>query len=92
VAIHRCAGSAPAGQRGSIATRDTALKAYFQTRSRYLAGLPQQRAFNQIGEALPCVIVDGLVAGTWSWNTRTANIDEDAFRAKEARNESRVWV
>jgi hypothetical protein len=45
-----------------LAHEDTALKAYFQTRSRYLAGLPQQRAFNQIGEALPCVIVDGVAS------------------------------
>jgi hypothetical protein len=60
-----------------LAHEDTALKAYFQTRSRYLGSVPQHRAFNQIGEVLPCVIVDGLVAGTWSWNTRTASIDVD---------------
>ena len=42
-----------------LAHEDTALKAYFQTRGRYLGGLPQRRAFNQIGEVLPCVIVDG---------------------------------
>jgi hypothetical protein len=60
-----------------LAHEDTALKAYFQTRSRYLGGLPQQRAFNQIGEALPTVIVDGTVTGTWSWNTRTASVDVD---------------
>ena len=53
-----------------LAHEDTALKAYFQTRGRYLGGLPQRRAFNQIGEVLPCVIVNGLVAGTWSSNTR----------------------
>ena len=34
-----------------LAHEDTALKAYSQTRSRYLGGLPQRRAFNQIGEA-----------------------------------------
>jgi hypothetical protein len=60
-----------------LAHEDTALKAYHQTRSRYLAGLPPRRAFNQIGEALPTVIVDGTVAGTWSWNTRTATISTD---------------
>ncbi len=58
-----------------LAHEDTALKAYFQTRSRYLGNLPQRDAFNQIGEVLPTVIVDGMVAGTWSWNTRTASID-----------------
>jgi hypothetical protein len=65
-----------------LAHEDTALKAYFQTRGRYLRGLPQQRAFNQIGEALPCVIVDGLVAGTWSWNARTASVDVDLIPGK----------
>lgn len=65
-----------------LAHEDTALKAYFQTRSRYLGGLPQQQAFNQIGEALPTVLVDGTVAGTWSWNARTASIDVDLTRGK----------
>lgn len=65
-----------------LAHEDTALKAYFQTRRRYLGGLPQQRAFNQIGEALPTVIVDGTVTGTWSWNTRTASIDVDLAPGK----------
>lgn len=60
-----------------LAHEDSALKAYFQTRGRYLGGLPQQRAFNQIGEAMPCILVDGLVAGTWSWNARTATVDID---------------
>lgn len=65
-----------------FAHEDSALKAYFQTRSRYLGDIPQPRAFNQIGEVLPCVIVDGLVAGTWSWNTRTASIDVDLIPGK----------
>ena len=57
-----------------LAHEDTALKAYSQTRSRYLGGLPQRQAFNQIGEALPTVIIDGMVAGSWSWDTRTASV------------------
>ena len=73
----------PAGESASneattgvqfLAHEDTALKAYFQTRGRYLGGLPQRRAFNQIGEVLPTVIVNGMVAGTWSWDTRTASV------------------
>jgi hypothetical protein len=57
-----------------LAHEDTALKAYHQTRARYLAGVPQRRAFNQIGEALPTVIINGRVAGTWSWDARTRSI------------------
>jgi CRISPR-associated protein Cst1 len=45
------------------------------------AGLPAN-AFNQIGEALPTIIIDGTVAGTWSWNTRTATISTDLIAGK----------
>jgi hypothetical protein len=65
-----------------LAHEDTALKAYFQTRGRYLGSLPQRRAFNQIGEVLPSVIVDGMLAGTWSWNTRTASVDVSLIAGK----------
>ncbi len=68
------AGSEVATGVQFLAHEDTALKAYSQTRSRYLGALPQRRAFNQIGEALPTVIIDGMVAGTWSWDTRTASV------------------
>jgi hypothetical protein len=57
-----------------LAHEDPALKTYHQTRDRYLAGLPQRRAFNQIGEALPTVTVNGTVAGTWSWDSRSRDI------------------
>jgi hypothetical protein len=57
-----------------LAHEDSALKAYHQTRSRYLADVPQRRAFNQIGEALPTIIVNGMVAGTWTWDNRTCTV------------------
>jgi hypothetical protein len=57
-----------------LAHEDPALKAYHETRDRYLAGLPQQRAFNQIGEALPTITVNGIVTGTWSWDNRSRDI------------------
>jgi hypothetical protein len=57
-----------------LAHEDSALKAYHETRDRYLAGLPQQRAFNQIGEVLPAIIINGAVAGTWSWESRSRSI------------------
>ncbi len=50
-----------------LAHEDVALKAYFETRSRYLSSLPPRQAFNQIGEVLPTIIWDGQVIGTWSW-------------------------
>jgi Winged helix DNA-binding domain len=57
-----------------LAHEDSALKAYHETRDRYLAGLPQRHAFNQIGEALPAVTVNGAVTGTWSWDSRSRSI------------------
>jgi hypothetical protein len=63
----------PAGVQ-LLAHEDSALKAYHETRDRYLADLPQRQAFNQIGEALPAITVDGTVIGTWSWDSRSRNI------------------
>jgi hypothetical protein len=54
-----------------LAHEDVALKAYFETRDRYLNRLPARQAFNQIGEALPTIVIDGLVHGTWTWNPTT---------------------
>ncbi|WP_370131428.1 DNA glycosylase AlkZ-like family protein [Streptacidiphilus sp. EB103A] len=50
-----------------LAHEDVALKAYFETRTRYLGALQPRRAFNQIGEVLPTVVHDGTVIGTWAW-------------------------
>jgi len=57
-----------------LAHEDVALKAYAETRTRYLADLAPRDAFNQIGEALPTVLVDGQVHGTWTWNPATRSV------------------
>jgi hypothetical protein len=57
-----------------LAHEDTALKAYFQTRTRYLRDIPQNRAFNQIGEALPTVMVQGAIVGTWQWDPASRHV------------------
>lgn len=44
------------------------LKAYFESRGRYLGKLPPRRAFNQIGEALPTILYGGQIVGTWAWD------------------------
>jgi Winged helix DNA-binding domain len=51
-----------------LAPEDMALKAYAETRARYLDELPPGRAFNQIGELTPTILLDGLVKGTWAWH------------------------
>jgi hypothetical protein len=57
-----------------LAHEDVALKAYFESRSRYLWDLPAQHAFNQIGEAIPTIMLDGQVIGTWRWVSAMKNI------------------
>ncbi|MGW0434204.1 DNA glycosylase AlkZ-like family protein [Micromonospora sp. NPDC003197] len=53
-----------------LAHEDVACKAYFDSRRRYLGDLDERRAFNQIGEVLPTIVVDGQVVGTWGWDAR----------------------
>lgn len=53
-----------------LAHEDVALKAYHETRVRYLGGLDPVRVFNRIGEALPTVVLDGQVIGRWEWDPR----------------------
>ncbi|MCA1606232.1 MAG: winged helix DNA-binding domain-containing protein [Acidobacteria bacterium] len=60
-----------------LAHEDVALKAYFESRRRYLGSLPPRRAFNQIGEVLPTIVFDGQVVGTWVWNARTKTVTID---------------
>lgn len=57
-----------------LAHEDVALKAYFETRDRYLRGLLQRRVFNQIGEVLPTVVRDGIVVGLWQWDADTRRV------------------
>lgn len=56
------------GRLSFLAHEDIALKAFFQTRTRYLGGLPQAAVFNQIGEVLPTIMIGGRLIGTWAWN------------------------
>jgi winged helix DNA-binding protein len=73
-----------------LAHEDTALKAYHQTRARYLAGIPPRRAFNQIGEALPTIIINGLIAGTWSWDTRAGIVRTRLIPGQATASEQRL--
>ena len=45
-------------------------------------GCRRRRAFNQIGEILPSVIIDGMLAGTWSWNASTASVNVDMIAGR----------
>ncbi|WP_462189175.1 MULTISPECIES: DNA glycosylase AlkZ-like family protein [unclassified Frankia] len=67
-----------------LAHEDVALKAYFETRERYLGGLPTEQAFNQIGEALPTIVLDGQVQGTWAWHPVTRTVIPTVVRNRTA--------
>lgn len=58
-----------------LAHEDVALKAYSESRDRYLAGTPGRTVFNQIGEALPTILVGGHAVGTWMWNPKKTRIE-----------------
>jgi hypothetical protein len=62
------AGQTPPTGLNLLAHEDVALKAYYETRGRYLGLLPAQRVFNRIGEVLPAILHDGQVVGTWTWD------------------------
>jgi hypothetical protein len=51
-----------------LAHEDVALKAYFESRGRYLGKLSPRSAFNQIGEVLPTIVHGGQIVGTWAWD------------------------
>lgn len=57
-----------------LAHEDVALKAYFESRPRYLGVLSQQKVFNTIGEVLPTIMVDGNIVGTWRWDQKAKRI------------------
>ena len=67
-----------------LAHEDVALKAYHQTRARYLGDIEPTRAFNQIGEVLPTILRDGSVIGTWRWETTTRRVQWHLFTPEAA--------
>jgi hypothetical protein len=70
---------APGAAIDFLAHEDVALKAYFETRRRYLGQLTPSRAFNQIGEVLPTIMRDGLVIGRWAWDKHQRRVGWQAF-------------
>ncbi len=64
--LHRCGtGCDPV----FLGHEDPLLKAYFETRKRYVESKHYNTLFNAIGEARPAIVRDGRVIGTWHWAT-----------------------
>ncbi|MFY1634551.1 DNA glycosylase AlkZ-like family protein [Solwaraspora sp. WMMB335] len=72
----------PSDEAHFLAHEDVALKAYAETRSRYLGNVAERAAFNQIGEALPTIVVAGKVVGIWRWNQPERAVSCIVFRGR----------
>ncbi|WP_434739501.1 DNA glycosylase AlkZ-like family protein [Micromonospora sp. SH-82] len=73
------AHGAPAEVPVLLAHEDVALKAYAETRTRYLGRLAQGQVFNQIGEVLPTIVLGGRVIGTWAWDALERSVAHTVF-------------
>lgn len=58
---------------------DTSLKAYNESRSRYIDTFMYDRLFNSIGEARPSICYNGRIVGTWFWNNSEFRIETQLF-------------
>lgn len=58
---------------------DTSLKAYYESRSRYIEASMYDRLFNSIGEARPSICQNGRIVGTWFWNNNELQIEVQLF-------------
>lgn len=78
-----------------LAHEDVSLKAYFESRGRYLGTLSPRRAFNQIGEVLPTIMHCGQIIGTWVWDAKETAVTYSIMRgygssglSKQARRQA----
>lgn len=62
-----------------LAHEDVALKAYSESRQRYLGNLKQPDIFNQIGEVRPVLLCEGIAIGTWEWDRSRNGIRLDVL-------------
>lgn len=58
---------------------DPILKAYFETRARYIDKVNYSRLYNQIGEARPAIVANGHIVGVWQWDRRDRVVTTHVF-------------
>lgn len=73
-----------------LAHEDVALKAYKQTRARYLGDVPERAVFNQIGEVLPTVMIDGRIVGIWAWNETARRVEPALIRGRTSPQQRKL--
>ena len=72
-----------------LAYEDPTLKGYYNTRDRYVDRKFYTKLFNSIGKVRPSVLLNGRIAGIWSWNPNVNRISVDWFR-RITKNEGDV--
>jgi Winged helix DNA-binding domain len=76
-----------------LAHEDVALKAYHESRCRYLGHVTARSVFNQIGEVLPTILWNGQVIGSWSWDHSRRQVTYGHFssvaKPRDVRSTSR---
>jgi hypothetical protein len=73
-----------------LAYEDPSVKAYFETRWRYLGGLGARSLFWYAGEALGSAWVGGTLAATWRWDASDNVLRWHRLRALARRREARL--
>ncbi len=58
---------------------DPILKAYFESRGRYVDDVNYDRLYNQIGEARPALVANGHIVGIWQWDRQDRTIATQLF-------------
>jgi hypothetical protein len=67
-----------------LAYEDPSLKGYFESRQRYVDPADRGALFNAIGEVRPCVLVDGVARGVWTWDDRSERVVLAPFKGEPA--------
>jgi hypothetical protein len=62
-----------------LAWEDSSLKAYNDTRSRYVSHANYPILFNQIGEARAAILLDSKVIGVWTWDQKAQAVGVHTF-------------
>ena len=72
-ALRRSVGPAPTDVQ-LLSYEDPSVKAYFESRWRYLGDVPARSLFWYAGEALASAWLQGRLAATWRWDRPTGSI------------------
>lgn len=66
-----------------LAHEDPSLKAYYESRYRYVNSKNYEKLFNSIGEARASIMLNGEVIGLWEWDKKKMKIQYSLFNEIE---------